>query len=155
MLAKNCRTVFVFGVTMLFVAIAGYDAEAAAPWFVMFHGTLLQNRIVLMDWHENQRLTLSVAQAANISDRDLVDRPYIEVAYFWGPQWMSYPTDGTSLNKLEPQNGNQHGRFYPAYGAAEAVVTFDQASGPLKRKISQDGLEILTKYGIPARVDKR
>jgi hypothetical protein len=151
---SSCRRLFVLGASLIAVAMLGQDADAAAPWFIIFHGNLLQDRIVLKDWHENQRLTLSVAEAANVPDRDLQDRPYIEVAYFWGPDWVNYPSDEASLNKLEPQAGNQHGRFYPAYGDAEAIVTFEEASGPLKRKMSPAGLEILAKYGIPIRVAK-
>ena len=148
------RKLFILSVAVIVVASLGRQADAAAPWLVMFHGNLLQNRIVLKDWHENQRLTLSVAEAANVPDRDLQDRPYIEVAYFWGPDWVNYPSDEASLKKLEPQSGNQHGRFYPAYGDAEAIVTFEEASGPLKRKMTPAGLEILAKYGIPIRVAK-
>jgi hypothetical protein len=153
---SNCsQKFFVIAVAVIVAAMSVHQAEAAAPWFLIFHGKPLQDRIVLKIWHENQRLSLAVAEAINVSDRYLQDRPYIEMAYFWGPEWLSYPSDEASVKKLEPENGNQHGRFYPAYGAAEAVITFDKASGPLQRKITKDGLEILLKYGIPTRIDKR
>jgi hypothetical protein len=148
------RKLFILSIAVIVVASLGQQADAAAPWFVMFHGNLLQKRIVLTDWHENQRLMLSVAEAVTVADRDLQDRPYVDVAYFWGPDWVNYPTDEASVKKLEPQSGNQHGRFYPAYGAAEAIVTFEEASGPLQRKITPAGLEVLAKYGIPTRVGK-
>ena len=152
---NSCRRSLVLIAALVGAVLLTQEVDAAAPWFVIFQGNLLQKRIVLTDWHENQRLMLSVAEAVNVSDRELQDRPYIEIAYFWGPDWVNYPRDEESLKKLEPQSGNQHGRFYPAYGAAEAIVTFEEASGPLQRKIHPAGLEILAKYGIPVRVAKR
>ncbi len=145
------RRLIVLGRALIAIAIFVQEIDAAAPWFVIFHGNHLQKRIVLKDWHENQTLALSVAEAVNVSDRELQGRPYIDVAYFWGPDWAKYPSDEASLKKLEPKAGNQHGRFYPAHGGAEAIMTFNEASGPLRRSITPAGLEVLAKYGIPIR----
>ena len=100
---------------------------------------------------------LSISAVASIRDADLQERPYIEMAYFWGPEWARYVVDGASMGKLQPKDGNQHGRFYPAYGNAEAVVTFDNipGSGPSKRRIKEEGLTIFRKYGIPTMLEKR
>ena len=150
------RTLLVFALCLILLATWTYQAEAAAPWFLIFHGKPLQKQMVLSDWYQNQKLMLSITEVASISDRDLQERPYIEMAYFWGPEWARYLVDEGAIDKLQPQDGNQHGRFYPAYGNAEAVVTFDQipGSGPSKRRIKEEGLSILAKYGIPTRVEK-
>src|SRR5438105_12622397 len=152
MRAKCCRKLFLLCALVVVVAVGRGEAQGAAPWCVIVHGNLVQNNIVLADLFENQKLMLSIAELISIGDRDLRDRPYVDMSYFWGPEWMHYPNDERSLDKLEPKTGNQHGRFYPAYASREAVVTFDEASGPLRRKITKDGLEILAKYGIPIRV---
>jgi hypothetical protein len=138
---------------LVFSAILGVfgclSADGAAPWFLMFHGNPLQKRIVLSDRYDNQRLMVAITEQARITDDELKDRPYIRMAYFWGPEWVP-STNRTAADKLKPEEGNQHGRFYPAYGNAEAIVTFDNipGSGPGKRRISADGLKILSKYQI-------
>jgi hypothetical protein len=99
---------------------------------------------------------LSISEMASVNDADLRERPYVEMAYFWGREWAPDRIERSHTAKVEPQQANQHGRFYPAYGNAEALVTFDPVpgSGPSKRRITEEGLVILTKYGIPTRMEK-
>jgi len=118
----------------------------------MFNGNQLGKRIIIADWHENQKLMMSIREAATIEEGSLQDRPFIEMAYFWGPDWAHYVADGKSPEALRPEQGDQHGRFYPAYRDAEALVTLTEV-WPSNRRITQDGLNLLCKYGIPTRLE--
>lgn len=130
---------------------------AAAPRLLMLYGKPLPKPIILDDWQENLKLMLAVTEASPISAEELKDRPYLKMAFFWGLEWDRYVKEGKPLDKLCPEDGNQHGRFYPAVGEAEAVFAFDNipGPGPLRRRVKAAGLKILERHGIKVRVEAR
>jgi hypothetical protein len=79
---------------------------------------------------------------------DLTNRPYIQIAYFWGPDFAPNARNAGSALRIE--EANQRGRFYPAHNGAEAVVTLNEVRE--LRGITSDGLALLRKYGIPIRL---
>jgi hypothetical protein len=60
--------------------------------------------------------------------------------------------DGRPLAALRPEQANQHGRFYPAYGGRGAVLLLDAIPGPdiLARRADPHAAEVLLRHGIPA-----
>jgi hypothetical protein len=151
--AKSYRRLLVVSVSAFALMLWPYLVEGVAPWFLLFHGNALGKRVIMSDWQENQKLMLSIRDEATVKEGSLQGRPFIEMSYFWGPDWAHYVADGNSPDALGPEQGNQHGRFYPAFGDAKPLVTFDSATLPLNRRITQDGLNLLAKYGIPTRIE--
>src|SRR5712692_9695096 len=94
------------------IALATAQTQAAAPRLIMFHGKLLPKPVILDDWKENLQL-MAVRPDAAVT-RDQLVWPYLQVAYFWGPRWVRYVQEGKPLDKLHPEEGDQHLRFYPA-----------------------------------------
>jgi hypothetical protein len=78
---------------------------------------------------------------------NLNDRPFFELALFWGPGWNAYVNDGESLDKLSSEDG-QKGRLYPAFGGNPAVISF----GLTVKQIPQESLRFLERYGVPTRL---
>lgn len=115
--------------------------EAAAPRLVMFYGGPLRTPIMLADWHDNLRLVQGARRQTTVR---LEGRPYIKVAHFWGPEWTRCVDEGKPLPQLRPEQGNEHGRFYPAFGGSDAVYFGKR----LKPKV----VAMLAKYGIPVRL---
>jgi hypothetical protein len=155
--AKSHRRLLVVSVSAFALMLCPYLVEGAAPWFLLFHGDTLGKRIVMSDWQENQKLMLSIRDEATVKEGSLRGRPFIEMAYFWGPDWAHYAANGKLPEALRPEQGNQRGRFYPSYGNAGAVVVIDYVPGVGRstRQITQEGLNLLAKYGIPARIEKK
>lgn len=125
--------------------------EAAAPRLVMIYGKQLSKPIILADWQENSRLMSFIAEEAAVAPEELKGRPYLEVAFFSGLEWVRYVDQGKPLDKLRPKQANQHGRFYPAINGAGPVVTFKSlpSPGPLTRRVKPEGIEILARHGVP------
>jgi hypothetical protein len=129
---------------LVVVVISASSIHAAAPWFVIFHGGSLKTSKTLSDWHENQRLMLAIRDKA--ADAALQNRPYIEIAFFWGPDFA--PNRRNASAPLGIEDANQRGRFYPMHNGADPVVMLGQSD---KRSITSEGLAILEKYGIAVR----
>ena len=134
-------------------------APAAAPWIVIFHGLPLPARVVIADWHENQRLMLALAEPVGPFGVEPGAGAYVEVALFWGPEWANYPRDSASLARLRPDQASQRARFYPATGERAALWVFRAGlggSGPVPpapaRGVTPAGLSLLEARGIPVRV---
>ena len=145
---------------MLFV-LAGIlfatPAEAAAPRLLMVYGKQLPKSIVLSNWQENQRLMSAITEEAKVTPEELKGRPYFELAFFWGLEWVRYVDQGKPLAKLRPKQASQHGRFYPAVGDAGPVVVFKSlpGPGPLNRSVKLEGIEILARHAVPVRLDSQ
>lgn len=142
---------------VLLVALARpFPAAAAAPRILLISGPPLSWPVILDDWEENLRLMGAISDAATLQPEALEGRPYLHLAYFWGPEWDTYIQAGKPAAALRPEDGNQHGRFYPATGDQPAIVTFDVIPGPGVpiRQITPDGLAILQRHGVPVRLDQ-
>lgn len=98
---------------------------------------------------------LAIADEASVTPQALAERPYLELAFFWGPEWGRYVDGGGPLDALRPEQGNQHGRFYLAIGAAAPVFTFDSIPGPgtVIRRVEPQAVEILARHGIPTGLE--
>jgi hypothetical protein len=68
----------------------------------MFHGNALGKQIVMSNWEENQKLMLSIRDEATVKEGSLRGRPFIEMGYFWGPDWSRYLADGKSFGQSPP-----------------------------------------------------
>ena len=116
------------------------------------------NRVLLDDWEEHQALMLSLSDVAGTPAGDLEERPYLEVALFWGPAWQDYPRDTGALSRLSPSQANQHGRFYPAVGSDQgALFLFDDQTDRSivlrPRAVETPGINILRARGVPTRIE--
>ncbi len=129
--------------------------DAAAPWIIIVHGDLLPQRVVLPDWHENNRLMSAIDVSTPADTTAVHQRLYVHLAMFWGPEWANYPRTEEALARLRPEQANQHGRFYPARGDSDALVLIGLASGRAYTTlgpIAEHGLALLERYGVPVRV---
>jgi hypothetical protein len=119
--------------------------EAAAPRLLMVYGAHLQKPVLLSDWGEIFKMFTSTAAETNVN---LADRPFYELALFWGPEWNVYVNDGKPLDKLRPEDANQKGRFYPAFRDKPAVIS----AGPTVKQVPAESLRFLERSGIRTRV---
>lgn len=140
---------------VLFVLLTGLilalPVLAAAPRIIIIHGSLLRERVVLSDRDQNLKFMLSISEPANISEDQLNNRPYLDIAMFWGPAWVAYVEAGRSLDELQPDQANQHGRFYPATNDLEPIFVFDHSTGAggRIRSVKPPGLDVLYRNGVP------
>ena len=122
---------------------------------MIVYGEQIDQPVVLADIDQNAAILGSPAQM----DRDdaLSERPSFEVALFWGPEWLEFLESGEFPNALNPDQANQHGKFYPATGSDEAVLALEAPSilapTPPVSQPSPEGLQILEAQGIPVRLD--
>ncbi len=131
--------------------------NAAAPWIIIVHGDLLPQRVVMSDWHENNRLMGAIDASTQADTTAVHQRPYVHLAMFWGPEWANYPRTPEALARLRPEQANQHGRFYPAWADSDALVLIGSTSGRAYRTlgpIAEHGLALLERYGVPVRIDE-
>jgi hypothetical protein len=120
-------------------------AEAAAPCLLIIYGGPLQKPALLSDRGEIFKIFTSTP---NEADLDLNERPFFELALFWGPVWNAYVNEGKPLDKLRPEDTDQKGRLYPAIGDKPAVIT----TGSMVKRIPSDGLRFLERSGLPTRL---
>jgi hypothetical protein len=149
---RNLRcTRLVRRVTPLIVVLlsAVITVRAAAPRIIIIYGSLVPRKIMMTQWEENHRFMLAITETAGIDPKDLSRRPYVELAFFWGPDWVKYVSEGRSLDALTAVQANQHGRFYPAFYGAPPIVELDRGN---YRKIQPEGLKILATIGVPTQI---
>jgi hypothetical protein len=123
----------------------------AAPEIIIVYGSLLPERRVIADWNENQAIMLSLGSRrpgpAWLSVRP-EGRPALELALFWGHQWRIVAQSPERLRALRPEEGSQVGTFYPATGSTPALLAF----GSDVRIVSDSGLAVMRRHGVPTRV---
>jgi hypothetical protein len=132
----------------------------AAPDIILFHGPPLAKPVITTGFERNSVLMHAITQPVSISRDTLKDRPFVEVAMFWGLDWHQYLVQGKRLDGLKPDQANQHGRIYLATADAPALFVFDDtgqfgrsaAMVGLVRWITDDGLAMLKKHGVPTAV---
>jgi hypothetical protein len=145
------RLVAACALSDLFLAPA---AGAAAPRIVMVTGPGLDQPVFLTDYSENLDLMIAFQRGREIDEGRVLDpkelqrRPYLELWLFWGEnQWEPYVREGR-ITELRREQANQHGRFYPAFGGRDAVMSLD---APGSRKATAKLLAIFARHGIPTR----
>jgi hypothetical protein len=153
---RTRRTLLIAGIVTGSIAIARpapRDATAsyAAPEIIIFHGDLLARPIVVASWAENHTLLLTAAPRAPARPsgaRTPRDSPRIELALFWGIRWRDYAASPARLRSLSPAQATQRGVFYPAVPGAHAMI----AVGSIRGSVSDSGLAVLRRHGIPTSV---
>ena len=128
----------------------------AAPEIVMLHGGSLRERVVIADWSTNHRLLAGLVPQASVPESVLRNRPYFDVALFWGTEWKSHSESPERLRSLQPTQGNQFARLYPAHGKAPALFVFRAGLAGMVprapyRSVSPDARDLLAKYGVRLR----
>jgi hypothetical protein len=128
---------------------------AAAPWIIIVHGPLLANRVVMADWADNQRLLLASTLRVTVADSLLARRPSLQLALFWGPGWRAAYESAEVRSRLRPEQATQRGRYLPRFRGDAALLILEGVPGEGRsvRKINADGVALLGKYGVPARVE--
>ncbi len=133
----------------------GTPVGAAAPRFIIASGTLLPKLILLDDWQENLLLmgaTVEDDALVDVSNADLATRPSIDLALFWDAAIWEPLVQRHGLSSLQPQDANQHARFYPATGPA-APLFVGMAEGIFgPRRLGERGLAVLARRGVPTRI---
>lgn len=133
----------------------GAPVAAAAPRFIIASGTPLPQPILLDDWQENLALmgaTVEDDALVAVGDAELATRPSVDLALFWDAAIWEPLVQQRGLGSLQPQDANQHARFYPAIGAAAPLFVgmADGVVGP--HGMGQRGLAVLARHGVPTRV---
>jgi hypothetical protein len=157
----------VFGVLASVVSVAPGDrttaasgsASLAAPWAIIAHGRLLKEPIIIADWHENLRLMLATPGPGTATNpRLLRDRPYVDLALFWGPAWAHLPHSPQAVAQLRANQGNQRAWLFPATRESPAVMVYDPPAAVelspqlLTRAVQTDGIAMLSQHGVPVRI---
>ena len=136
--------------------------NAAAPRLILVSGPLLERPVLIEDWDDTSRIMAGINDRAVAQPEALVDRPFYELALFWGLEWVQYINDGRPLDALTPEQANQHARFYPAVGTAPALVVFKDERGEmgenarrmgLSRSVEQMALDVFVRNGLRVRMD--
>ena len=122
--------------------------SAAAPWIIIVDGEQLEEPVYIADYFDNYDL-LGSREPGDTGDLD--GRPYLDLYLFWGPNWGEYVSSGKPLEDLDPQHAGQRGRFYPAHDGQPAALYAPGVGGT--DVVSEEGLEILQRYGIPVELD--
>jgi hypothetical protein len=130
---------------LLIVLVSSSALQAAAPRLLIIYGNSLREPVLLQDWGEIFKMFTSTPAETGLS---LKDRPFLEIAMFWGPEWSDYVNKGKPLDKIRPQDANQQGRFYPAFGDSPALISF----GPTVKRIALESLQFLDRSGVLTRL---
>jgi hypothetical protein len=109
-------------VAFLAVLALTTSVHAAFPRLIMFSGGSLRSPLVMTDWPALAAFLQGLPEPLSIPEEALSGRPFLQVTMFWGPQWKAYMDEGKSVSALRPEQGNEHGRFYPATANASAVL---------------------------------
>lgn len=123
-------------------------ATAAAPRIIMFHGGELGDaRVYMVNWYENLALMLATNSPVDTVSPTYREGKHVDIAMYWhGPTWEAHARDTTLLKTLRPEQG-QRSRLYLAAGEFPAFI---ESFGYIKhRAVSDTGLKILRKYGVP------
>lgn len=121
-------------------------AEAAAPVIVMVSGEPLDEPVVFAGFEETVPFAEAIFEGGSI-EAVVKGRPSLELALFWNDrQWEPYLR---RLDELRPEQANQFGRFYPAFGGEPAAVEVEPpAEGPWPRRASDELLALFRARGV-------
>jgi hypothetical protein len=122
----------------------------AAPEIMLVYGAPLAERRVIADQAENLRLLLAVVDRTATPPIPPA-RPALQLALFWGAEWRDAARSPARLRALRPEQATQHGVFYPATATAPAMLALDATIGT----VSDSGLAVLRRHGVPTRLPER
>ena len=149
----------------LAVAAPALALPMAGPRVIRIEGKLLQRPVVLSNWRENEELVLAMTDVATVLPNRFTGQACVTFTLYWETKWNEYVNAGKPLAELTPDQGDQHGCFYPAVGNEVAIFLYaDDDKGSygnsarirgLARRVGQPALDVLAKHGIPLRIDRR
>ena len=163
---NQTRQTWSFVLAAIAVSAASISASItmAAPRIIRVEGPLLAGPVVLSKWSENEDLVLAMFDVADVPPGRFTGRSCLKFSFFWGTKWNEYVDAGRPVSELRADEAEQHGCFYPAVGNEQAVFVFAaDDKGPhgnsarirgLTRWVGQPALDVLSKHGIPIRVDR-
>jgi hypothetical protein len=130
-------------------AVGASTADAAAPRVILVSGPPLQRPIVISNWSENGAFFSAAAHSIGTRRPGLTARPSFRLSFFWGPGWNEYVDSGGSLRAICPCQTQYHGRFWPAYRTAPAVIDLGHGYYTGARLAPGKVLGILRRHGVP------
>jgi hypothetical protein len=163
MLAGRESSLIIRSISCLVIATAviGYTSEWASGWafprIVLLHGDLLETEgaIALVDLAEISVLGLMFGTAAPSElPEALAERPYVDMAFFWGLEWHEFVDGGGAVEELTPREASTDlniagtGRFYPAVDGEAALFWLHGEPLPA----SDAALEVLRSHRVPVEV---
>ena len=136
----------VIAVVALLAVAAGVPgtADAAAPRIILVSGGMLPRQVVISDRYRIARFVILVTAAPFLPRAELANRPRLRLSLFWRAR-LGAP------RSLLPAQADQHGSYYPAYGARAAAIELPWA-GRWPRAVPEKAVRILARLGVPVRV---
>ena len=108
------------------VLLVACPRPAAAQWptVIMFHGGALRQPMFAAGADTPSFSTFVGAPAPKqaATAKDMGDRAFVNVAFFWGPRDEPAQNGVRTLAGLKPEMSWHHGRFYPAAGDRPAMM---------------------------------
>ena len=116
--AVRRRVATIMAVLVMFV-VAAEPVWAQSPSVLMFYGGSLKAPVYVTD--ADAASFRNLLGPANITVKDMGDRPFTPVALFWASR-LNPANNGTPIKDLKPEMAWQHGRLYPASDGKSAVL---------------------------------
>ena len=95
------------------------SVQAQSPTVLMFYGGSLKAPVFLTD--ADAASFRNLLGPANITVKDMSDRPFTPVALFWASR-LNPANNGTPIKDLKPEMAWQHGRLYSPIAGSPAVL---------------------------------
>jgi len=122
----------------------------AAPEILLVYGVGLREPRAIADQLENMTLLQSLGPASPLPPGPAPPaerRAPLNLALFWGREWRATAQSAERLRALRPDQATQRGWYYPAHGAAPALISL----GGGFQAVSENGLAVLRRHGVPTR----
>ena len=100
-------------------ALGSHVLQAQGATALMFYGGSLPKPVIVSG--ADAATFNNVTERASIPAGELENRPYLQVALFWGTR-ADPANNGARLEDLKPEMAWQHGRFYPAANGKPALL---------------------------------
>ena len=116
---KAARHLALAATALAVFALGSYVLHAQGATALMFYGGTLPKPVIVSG--ADAATFNNITATASVPAGDLDNRPYIQVALFWGTR-ADPANNGTRLEDLKPEMAWQHGRFYPAVKGKPALL---------------------------------
>ena len=100
-------------------ALGSHVLQAQGATALLFYGGSLPKPVIVSG--ADAATFNNVTARASIAAGELDNRPYLQVALFWGTR-ADPANNGARLEELKPEMAWQHGRFYPAVKGKPALL---------------------------------
>jgi hypothetical protein len=135
------------------------DAARVSPAIIRIAGPSLARPVVITYRTNLPYVLIGDVWARRAATPPIPDeRPFLEMALYWGPKWIDYVDVGRPLAALVPGQADQTGRFYPAWRGQEAFVTLgplaDIYPAGLSGTVSRRTLTALAVVGVPITLEE-